>query len=122
MQAVLVKRARRERRTDRVRKAMRGTKSTPRLSVFRSLQHIYAQLIDDVTGQTLYAVSTRSAEVRGALKYGGNKAAAAAVGKVLGEKAKALGIEKVCFDRGGCKYHGRVKALADAAREAGLKF
>ena len=122
MHAVLVKRARRERRTDRVRKFMRGTKSTPRLTVFRSLQHIYAQLIDDVTGQTLCAVSTRAADVRGQLKYGGNKAAAAAVGKAIGEKAKALGVQKVSFDRGGCKYHGRVKALADAAREAGLKF
>lgn len=122
MNAVLVKRARRERRTDRVRKTMRGTATTPRLSVFRSLAHIYAQLIDDVSGRTLCAVSTRSADVRGALKYGGNKAAAAAVGKAIGEKARNLGIERVCFDRGGCKYHGRVKALADAAREAGLKF
>jgi len=122
MRAVLVKQARRERRTERVRKSMRGTKTTPRLSVFRSLAHIYAQLIDDVTGQTLCAVSTRSPELRGQHRYGGNKAAAAAVGKALGEKAKALGIETVCFDRGGCKYHGRVKALADAAREAGLKF
>lgn len=120
MEAMKLKLVRRTRRKKRVRKKIYGTAETPRLSVFRSLKHIYAQLIDDDTGQTMVEASTRSGELKDS--YGGNKAAAAQVGKLLGEKAKAKGIEVIAFDRNGFRYHGRVKALADAAREAGLKF
>ena len=94
----------------------------PRLNVFRSLNHIYAQVIDDSAGQTLVSASSRDGEVRKSLQTGGNVAAAKVVGKVLAERAVAAGISGVVFDRGGYAYHGRVKALADAAREAGLKF
>ncbi|MGH9430626.1 MAG: 50S ribosomal protein L18 [Terriglobia bacterium] len=94
----------------------------PRLNVFRSLNHIYAQIIDDDAGQTLVSASSRDPEVRKSLKTGGNVAAAKAVGKVLAERAVAAGISSVVFDRGGYAYHGRVKTLADAAREGGLKF
>ena len=112
-----------ERRQFRTRKNIFGDSERPRLSVFRSDKHIYAQLIDDHTGKTLAMVTSTSAEVRGAdLKNGGNIAAAKKVGKAIAEKAKAAGITKVAFDRGGRQYHGRVKALADAAREGGLKF
>jgi len=93
-----------------------------RLSVYRSGKHIYAQLIDDMAGRTLAAVATTNAEVRGSLKHGANVAAAKAAGKAIAERGKAAGISTVAFDRGGRMYHGRVKALADAAREAGLKF
>ena len=106
----------------RVRKKVQGTAARPRLTVFRSLQNIYAQLIDDVSGATLAEASSRSRELRTGIGYGGNKAAAVAVGKALGERARAKGITEVAFDRSAYKYHGRVKALADAAREAGLKF
>ena len=100
-----------------------GTTERPRLSVFRSSKHIYAQLIDDMAGKTLVYVGSNAAEVRGAdLKNGGNVAAAKVIGKAIAERAKGLGITKVAFDRGGRKYHGRVKALADAAREGGLQF
>jgi large subunit ribosomal protein L18 len=116
------KRLGRIRRHKRVRKKVFGIPERPRLCVFRSLRHIYAQIIDDTKGHTLLAVSTLSPDVRDKIKYGGNIEAAKVVGKVLGEKAQALGIKKVVFDRGGYKYHGRVKALADAAREAGLEF
>jgi large subunit ribosomal protein L18 len=92
------------------------------LSVFRSSVHIYAQLIDDASGRTLAACSTVEKEVCGDGVYGGNKGAAQLVGKALAERAKAVGIERVCFDRGPFKYHGRVQALADAAREGGLQF
>ncbi len=112
----------RERRRLRVRKKVQGTAARPRLIVFRSLQNIYAQLIDDVSGATLAEASSRSRELRTGIGYGGNKAAAVAVGKALGERARAKGITEVAFDRSAYKYHGRVKALADAAREAGLKF
>ena len=88
---------------------------------FRSLKNIYAQLIDDVAGATLVEASSRNKELRDAVKYGGNRGAAAQVGKLLGERAVAKGIKQAAFDRNGYKYHGRVKALADAAREAGLK-
>lgn len=108
------------RRVLRVRKTVLGTPQRPRLAVARSHQNISAQIIDDTTGRTLCAASTLGKEL--GLKYGGNCRAAAAVGKSLGEKARALGIEAVCFDRRGRKFHGRIKALADAAREAGLKF
>jgi len=105
------------------RKGLFGTPERPRLTVFRSSKHIYAQLIDDMAGKTLVYVGSSAAEVRGAeLKNGGNIAAAKVIGKAIAERAKGLGITKVAFDRGGRKYHGRVKALADAAREGGLQF
>jgi large subunit ribosomal protein L18 len=105
------------------RKGLFGTPERPRLSVFRSSKHIYAQLIDDYAGKTLAYVGTAAAEVRGSeLKNGGNIAAAKLIGKAIAEKAKALGINKVAFDRAGRVYHGRVKALADAARAGGLQF
>jgi large subunit ribosomal protein L18 len=116
-----INKQRRTRRKMRVRKGIFGTGERPRLTVTRSLQHIYAQLIDDVAGRTLVEACSVSKELRGALKYGGNKAAAGAVGKLLGQRALAKGIKAAVFDRNGYKFHGRVKALADAAREAGLK-
>jgi large subunit ribosomal protein L18 len=94
----------------------------PRLSVFRSTHHIYAQVVDDMRGQTLVSASSRDKEVRTTLKTGGNIAAAKVVGSALAKRATAAGISRVVFDRGGYAYHGRVKALADAARETGLKF
>lgn len=106
----------------RVRKSIIGTPERPRLSVYRSLNHIYAQVIDDVAGQTLVAASTLDAGVKGSVSNGGNVDAAKAVGAAVAAKAKEKGITKVVFDRGGIVYHGRVKALADAAREAGLEF
>jgi large subunit ribosomal protein L18 len=112
-----------ERRKRSIRKLVFGTPERPRLSVFRSDKHIYAQLIDDFAGRTLVAAASTSGEVRGAeLKNGGNLAAAKKVGVVIAQRAKAAGITAVAFDRGGRRYHGRVKALADAAREGGLKF
>ena len=114
--------ARRERRQRRVRKRLFGTTERPRLAVFRSSKHIYAQVINDVDGKTLAAASTLDGDVKNQQSYGGNKAAAALVGKLVAERAKQAGIDKVCFDRRSYKYHGRVQALADAAREAGLKF
>jgi large subunit ribosomal protein L18 len=107
-------------RKARVSGSVRGSTERPRLSVFRSVKHIYAQIVDDTTGKTLVAVNSDQKEP--ALKHGGNKAAATAIGKLLAGKALAQGITKVAFDRNGYKYHGRVKALADAAREGGLKF
>ena len=105
----------------RIRQKMQGTAERPRLNVYRSLNHIYVQVIDDLHGKTL--VSAHSAEgKKGEKKTGGNVASAKAVGKAIAERAKAKGIDKVVFDRGGYIYHGRVKALADAAREAGLQF
>jgi large subunit ribosomal protein L18 len=106
----------------RIRKTLSGTPVRPRLAVFRSNKHIYAQIIDDAKGTTLTAASSRDADAKKDLKNGGNVAAAKAVGKLVAQRAKAKGIEAVLFDRGGYLYHGRVKALADAAREAGLKF
>ena len=118
-----LKASRLERRQFRTRKNIFGDTERPRLSVFRSDKHIYAQLIDDHTGKTLAAAASTSAELRGAdLKNGGNIAAAKKVGQAIAAKAKAAGITKVAFDRGGRMYHGRIKALADAAREGGLKF
>lgn len=112
----------RERRHRRVRKTVNGTPERPRLNVFRSLQHIYAQVIDDAAGNTVVSASTMDKEVR-ALCDGLAKAdAAKVVGRVVAERALAQGVTKVVFDRGGFKYHGRVKALAEAAREAGLDF
>ncbi len=114
--------ARRVRRQKRVRKRIVGTPERPRLAVFRSSKHIYAQLIDDMAGKTLAAASSLDPELKKDQAYGGNKAAAALVGKAVAERAKGAGIDKVCFDRRSYKYHGRVQALAEAAREAGLKF
>jgi large subunit ribosomal protein L18 len=113
---------RRLRRQRHVRKRLHGTPERPRLAVFRSSKHIYAQVVNDDTGMTLASASTLDPEVRRDLAYGGNKAAAAIVGKVVAERAKQAGIDKICFDRRSYKYHGRVQALADAAREAGLQF
>ena len=107
-------------RKQRVRNKVSGTPERPRLSVFRSLQHIHAQIIDDTAGHTLVAATSREKDL--AEGGTGNIAAAAAVGKTLAERAKAKGIALVVFDRGGRPYHGRVKALAEAAREAGLNF
>ncbi len=106
-----------ERRKRRVRKKVQGTPERPRLRVTRTLKHIYAQLIDDSEGRVIGAASSVALKIPG-----GNRDAAGQVGKALGEKARENGIERVCFDRGGCLYHGRVKALADAARKAGLRF
>ena len=111
-----------ERRKWNVRDGLFGTPQRPRLSVFRSDKHIYAQLIDDHAGKTLVAAASTIGDVRGELKNGGNIAAAKKVGTAIAQRAKAAGISLVAFDRGGRMYHGRVKALADAAREAGLKF
>ena len=111
-----------QRRKWSVRNSLAGNAERPRLAVFRSDKHIYAQLIDDLAGKTIASAASTSSEVRGDLKNGGNVAAAKLVGKAIAERAKAAGITKVAFDRGGRKYHGRVKALADAAREGGLKF
>ena len=106
----------------RVRKKISGTSVKPRLAVFRSARHIYAQIIDDVAGATLVAASTLDEALKGKEGYTGNKDAAKAVGKLVAEKALEKGIRQVVFDRGGYIYHGRVKELADGAREAGLEF
>lgn len=106
----------------RVRRRLAGTPERPRLSVFRSHKNLSAQIIDDSRGQTLVSASSLDKQLRPQLAYGGNVAAAKVVGKALGERARQAGITRVVFDRGGYKYHGRVKALADAAREAGLQF
>lgn len=106
----------------RIRKNIAGTVERPRLAVYRSLKHIYVQLIDDKTGTTIVSASTLEAPLKGELEYGGNVEAAQKVGRVLGEKALAKGIRQVIFDRGGNIYHGRVKAVAEGAREAGLEF
>lgn len=108
------------RRHRRIRKKVLGTPERPRLCVFRSLKHIYAQVIDDVHGRTLAAVSSTAKSA--GLGSGGNIASAKEAGRLIAERAKAKGIHKVVFDRGGYLYHGRVKALAEAAREAGLEF
>ena len=109
-------------RAHRVRKRVRGTSERPRLSVFRSNKHIYAQIIDDDAGKTLVACSTAEKTVCGPEDNGGSSELAVKVGKTLAGRAIEEGIKQVCFDRGSCRYHGRVAALADAAREAGLDF
>jgi large subunit ribosomal protein L18 len=118
----LSKDAHRQRVHARVRTRVSGTPERPRLSVYRSVGHIYTQVIDDRSGHTLASASSVDKETKRALKGGGNIASAKAVGKIIAERAKAAGVSTVVFDRGGYKYHGRVKALADAAREAGLQF
>jgi large subunit ribosomal protein L18 len=115
-----IKAARRLRRKYHIRHKVFGTAERPRLSIFRSLNHIYAQVIDDVSGRTLASASTTEAETRKAAT--GNRAAAEAMGTLVAERAKKAGVAKVVFDRNGFIYHGRVKALADAARKAGLEF
>jgi large subunit ribosomal protein L18 len=116
------KRGPRDKRHYRLRRWVRGTAGRPRLAVFRSLNHIYAQVVDDESGRTLVAADSRSKEFRAANPTGGNVAAAKAVGTLLAQRAKAAGLTQVVFDRGGYQYHGRVKALADAARAGGLVF
>jgi len=106
----------------RVRRKIKGTASRPRLNVFRSLNHIYANIIDDNQGMTVISVSSLSPELKDDLKSGGNTAAAAAVGKLVAQKAIQAGVKNVVFDRAGYLYHGRIKALAEAAREGGLEF
>jgi large subunit ribosomal protein L18 len=114
--------AHRRRVHERVRTRVEGTPDRPRLCVYRSLGHIYAQVVDDRSGRTIASASSLDKETRKQIKGGGNVAAAKVVGKEIAARAKAAKIERVVFDRGGYKYHGRVKALADAAREAGLQF
>ncbi|HEY5586354.1 MAG TPA: 50S ribosomal protein L18 [Ruminiclostridium sp.] len=106
----------------RVRKKVSGTQERPRMNVFRSLNNIYVQIIDDTTGNTLVSASTLDAAIKGKFTNGGNKEAAKEVGKLIASKAIDKGIKLIVFDRGGYIYHGRVKELADAAREAGLDF
>src|SRR5438445_6601761 len=110
------------RRRHHVRRSIVGTADRPRLTVFRSSKHIYAQLVDDLAGVTLAAASSNHPDLRDQVKYGGNVKAAATVGTKLAETAKSQGIDKAAFDRGHYRYHGRIKALADAARKGGLQF
>ncbi len=119
MKVNTLKQARRTRRKAGIRKRIFGTPDQPRLTVYRGIKHTYAQIIDDLAGKTLVSASSMKLDGSGSK---GNKTAATQVGKALAEKAKAVGITVVSFDRNGFRYHGRVKALADAAREAGLKF
>ncbi len=113
----LTRRAARRRNHARIRRKIAGTAERPRLAVFRSLRHIYAQVIDDAAGRTLAAAGSAEKDLAG----GGNTSGAARVGSVLAERARAAGVEAVVFDRGGAKYHGRVRALAEAVREGGLR-
>jgi large subunit ribosomal protein L18 len=115
---------RRERIKHRIRKRVRGNETRPRLTVFRSVSHMYVQVVDDMSGQTIAAASSVEASVKGALgaASGGNIAGAKAVGKTIAERLLGKGVTRVVFDRNGFLYHGRVKAVADAAREAGLEF
>ena len=112
--------AARRKRHDRIRLHLAGTDGRPRLAVFRSLNHIYAQVIDDASGRTLAAASTADKELKGSKST--KSADAGLVGRLVAERAKAAGVERVVFDRAGFRYHGRIKSLADAAREAGLEF
>lgn len=118
----LTKEESRHQRKKRIRKDISGTAAKPRLSVYRSLSHIYAQAIDDKNGKTLISASSLDEDIKGKIKGSGNKEAAKLVGELVARRCKEKGIETVVFDRGGYLYHGRVKALADAARAAGLKF
>ncbi len=122
MDNIHLKNKRNWRRKMRVRNSVSGTPERPRLSVFRSHKHIYAQIIDDVSGKTLCSASSVNKEISEQVKHGGNVKSAELVGSVLGQRAVMQGIKKVVFDRGPYKYHGRVKALADSARKAGLEF
>ena len=120
MTQVATRGAARRKRHDRIRLHLAGTEARPRLAVFRSLNHIYAQVIDDASGKTLAAASTVEKELRGAKQTKTDEAKT--VGRLLAERAKAAGVERVVFDRAGFRYHGRIRSLADAAREAGLEF
>ena len=122
MKASKIKQIRRFRRKQGIRKRVHGTTDRPRLTVSRSLHHIYAQIIDDDRGVTLCEASSRSKDLQSELQHGGNIAAAKIVGVALAKRAKAKNIEAVCFDRNGYRYHGRLKGLAEAARESGLLF
>ncbi len=122
MAVKMLKRDARKKRHLRVRRKVMGTPERPRLSVYRSLRHMYAQLIDDVSGNTLVFASTLDMDLRGQLTVAGNKDAARQVGELLAKRALEKGIEQVVFDRGGNLYHGRVQALAEGARSQGLKF
>ena len=110
------------RRRRRVRRSIRGTSERPRLSVFRSNKHVYAQVINDDDGRTLASASTADKSLRDSVGYGGNKTAAEAIGTAIAQRAIASGVNQVCFDRREYRYHGRMAALADAARKAGLSF
>lgn len=120
--STLDRKARREKIHRRIRKRVRGTAERPRLTVFRTLNHIYAQVVDDDRGVTVAQASTVDKELRTSLKAGGNVEAAKSVGALLAKRLKSAGCAAVVFDRGGYVYHGRIKALAEAAREAGLEF
>ncbi len=116
---------RRERIKYRIRKRVQGSEARPRLTVFRSVAHVYVQVVDDMTGRTIASASTVEPTVKGAMKkteHGGNIAGAKAIGKTIAERLIGKGVKRVVFDRNGFLYHGRVKAVADAAREAGLEF
>ena len=117
-----IKLKRQDRRKARIRGVVRGTTERPRLSVFRSLKNISVQIVDDTTGRTLVSACTLEKNLRGTTGSGGNVKAAVLIGRQIAERAREKGINKVAFDRGGYRYHGRVKALADAAREGGLQF
>ena len=122
MESSELRRKRRLRRKRGIRKGVYGTSERPRLTVFRSLKHIYAQIIDDQRGVTLCEASTRNKELRDGIADGGNIAAAKSVGAALAKRAKEKNVEQVRFDRNGYRFHGRLKGLADAAREGGLSF
>ena len=122
MKTKLDKKTARLKRHKRIRNKVYGNPEMHRLCVFRSLRHIYAQVVDDTKGATVCAASTLSSEYKSIAKYGGNKDAAKSVGKILAEKCREKGIEKVVFDRSGYPYHGRIKALSEGAREGGLIF
>lgn len=122
MASIVSKNDVRKRIHTRIRKKIQGTSGRPRLNIFRSLNHIYAQIVDDVKGVTLVSASSLDKEIRSVSKAGGNLAGAKTVGAELAKRARGKGIETVVYDRGGYSYHGRVKVLAEAAREAGLKF
>jgi large subunit ribosomal protein L18 len=122
MSGVRDRKQRRVRVKRRYRETVRGTANRPRLSVYRSLRHVYAQIIDDDSGVTLVSASTLEKEAAGNLETTGNREAGALLGKLIAERAKENGVESVVFDRGGFRYHGVIRAIADGAREAGLKF
>ena len=122
---IKTKKDRRDRIKHRIRKRVRGTETRPRLTVYRSVAHIYVQVVDDMTGRTMASASSVEPPVKSALEKqakGGNVAGAQAIGKTIAERLREMGVKRVVFDRNGFLYHGRVKAVADAAREAGLEF
>ncbi|MGD0231730.1 MAG: 50S ribosomal protein L18 [Syntrophorhabdales bacterium] len=114
--------AARLKRKKRIRKKIAGTAERPRLCVYKSLKNIYAQLVDDATGRVITGISTLTADLKGEITYGGNAGSAKKVGEAVAKKALSIGIKEILFDRNGFKYHGRIKALADGAREGGLIF